>query len=252
MNNENHEKSIKNLVLNKIKENKAVMKPRWYFVLKAVLFVSGIVILSIALFYVISFILFILRQNGLYFITPFGFRGITIFLISLPWILVLVSIAFLITLEILIRKYSFSYRQPILFSLLFVFVTVAIGGFIVGETDFHKGMFKSANDHGLPIMGGMYRSYGLEEIKNICFCRIDEIIDTGFMVFDEGNNKIDVLVDENTRFPFEMKFKVGDSVLILGDLNDGVIKAIGMRLSNEFAPRFHMGRRLLASTTPAF
>lgn len=253
MNNDEQKKSIKDLVLKEIKENKTEMKPRWHFVLKATLILLGIFILSLALLYLVSFILFVLRQNGLYFITPFGFRGITIFLLSLPWILVFVSIAFLLALEVMIRKYSFSYRRPILYSLLAIFVLVTIGGFIVGDTDFHQGVFKSANNKGLPIIGPMYKGYGLDEVENICFCQINEIIDDGFMATDESGDLFKILVNDDTRFPYGMEFRIGDNVLILGDKDGDTIEAIGMRLSDEFAPRFHTKKMMPPPTsTPVF
>ena len=109
--NGNQEKSIKNKVLEAIKSGQVKMRPRWYFILKTILVALGIVMIFLTLLYLISFIIFILRITGIWFAPAFGFEGYGIFLFSLPWLLVIISVLFAIILEVLVKRYSFAYRH---------------------------------------------------------------------------------------------------------------------------------------------
>src|SRR3989344_3614541 len=109
-------RSIKEEVIARIKRGETIMRPRWHFVLRAMLYALGVLIAALALVYLASFIMFVLRETGLLFVPSFGFRGVGVFLFSLPWFLILLSLVFVFVLEVLVRRYAFAYRKPLLYS----------------------------------------------------------------------------------------------------------------------------------------
>ena len=131
-------------VLKAIASGEVAMRPRWHFVLKTALVSTGGVIVLCAVLYLASFVIFVSRQTGGSFVPIFGSRGWYHFFISLPWVLILLSFIFVIILEILVRRYSFGYRQPLLFSVMGIVVIVVAGGGIVAQTSFHRGLFRYA------------------------------------------------------------------------------------------------------------
>ena len=145
MNNLNHD-LIKDKVLAKIESGEAYMKPRWHFILKTVLWLSGTVIVALLLIFVASLTLFSLRQTGVLFIPAFGFRGIGAFLLSLPWILIVFAVVFIIVLEILVKRYTFAYRRPLLYSILGILFFVIIGSILISITHFHQGLYRSVRE----------------------------------------------------------------------------------------------------------
>src|ERR1041385_3423472 len=152
--------SIKNKVLGAIEQGKVKMKPRWHFVLQATLLVLGTFLAVLALVYLVSFIFFALHQTGIIHSTEFGFRGVGVFLVSLPWLLILLSVVFIVVLEILVRKYSFSYRRPLLYTIFGIILLVLVSGFVVAQTSFHRHLFLQAWDDNLPVVRGFYRTFG--------------------------------------------------------------------------------------------
>ena len=77
--------------LEKITSGEIKMRPKTYFVLKAILIVLGIVFAVCFSLYIISFILFSLRSTGVLYLPGFGFPGIKAFFVMLPWILIAAS-----------------------------------------------------------------------------------------------------------------------------------------------------------------
>jgi len=73
-------KSIRDAILEKIEKGEATMKSKSYFVIRAILFLVGIVITAFALFFLMSFILFVFRQTDLLLVPVFGFQGVRIFM----------------------------------------------------------------------------------------------------------------------------------------------------------------------------
>ena len=239
------QKSIKEQVLQRIQSGQAKMRPRWHFVLRAALLLVSAVVFALALLYLASFIIFILRLNGVWFAPAFGWRGIGVFLVSLPWLLLAAIIIFAALLEILVRRYSFAYRKPLLYSALAIVGLVALGSFAMARFGLHQGIFNYSRKNNLPLAGPFYRGYGAPNLENVHAGMIDEIIEEGFRLINLQDENLKVLISPATRFPYGFDLEEGDKVMILGERNDDEIQAFGVRrIADEMrgpAPR-HMRR----------
>jgi hypothetical protein len=233
MSNKKHNKSIKDTVLAQIKSGQASMKPRWHFVLKAVLTALGVFIVASALLYLVSFILFMLRQTGIFFVPSFGFKGVGVFLLSLPWFLILISIAFFVVLEILVKRYSFTYKKPLFYSLIGIIIFVTAGSLIVSQAGVHKGLSKYAQERGLPVAGRLYQGYDSKKIKDIHIGTVDEVTDNGFTMTSRRGETLIIVISDNTRFPTATSSEKGDKVVVMGKRDADVIKADGIRQVND-------------------
>ncbi|OGE88009.1 MAG: hypothetical protein A3J07_02000 [Candidatus Doudnabacteria bacterium RIFCSPLOWO2_02_FULL_49_13] len=244
MNNNDH-KSIKDNVLGAIETGKVIMRPKWHFLLQATLLVVGTVLSILTGIYLVSFIIFILHQTGVWFIPGFG--GPRLLFTSLPWILVLIAIIFIILLEFLVKKYSFGYRKPLLYSTIGVILVVLTGGFVIAQTPLHRGLFDRARDHRLPIGGGFYRQFGMQRPPgNVAVGTVTEIIDKGFKISDPRGDIIDIIIDDKTEFPTGKDIAVDNHIVVLGQRQDSTVTADSIRKveENDFpAPPGFRGRR---------
>lgn len=229
MENNKKEKTIKEIVLSKIESGKAKMKPRWHFILKTSLIVSGVIILVLALLYLSSFIVFVLRQTGVLFAPAFGLRGIGAFLFSIPWLLVVATLVFLVLLAILVRQYSFTYRKPLVYSLMGLVVLVIVGTFIIPRFGVHQFIYKQVREANLPFAGPFYRGYGMQEFVDIHAGVVKELTEDGFVLTGRNDNELKIIVSEETRFPRGINFAEGDEVVVIGEEEGGVIEAFGIR-----------------------
>jgi hypothetical protein len=245
MNDNNHSKSIKDNVLKAIEAGKVTMRPRWHFVLKALLLLVGTILASMTLIFLISFIIFILHETGIWFIPGFGFHGIGLFFGSLPWLMLLLALVFIVMLEVLVRRYAFAYRKPLLYSTFGVIGLVILGGVIVSATPFHRGLFNSARNNNLPVAGGFYRQYGMRRNDHVIVGNITEIKNTGYSLIERRGQAVEVIISDDTYFPDGKDFMVGDSIVVLGDRNGDKINAGGIKKAASLPPSPEFERRRL-------
>src|SRR5690606_26060147 len=106
--------------LSAIKSGDVRMLPRWYFGLRAVLIGTGGTFLIFVTLYAGSFVAFTMHGTGSWLALADGPSGLRFFLTTVPWVLVALSLLFILVLEVLVRHYSFAYRAPLLVSLLVI------------------------------------------------------------------------------------------------------------------------------------
>ena len=228
--NNNSQKSlITGKVLEKIKSGKIKMRPKIYFILKAILVGLGAAVIAIFILYLISFIVFALRISGIWFAPGFGFYGVKIFLVSLPWLLILIAIILILILEILVEHFSFAYRLPILYSVLGIITLVLLGSFALSQIKIHPYLFQKAQEKNLPVAGKFYRDFGAGKFRNAHRGVVSEITEKGFKIETPGNEILNIIITPETRFPFGKDIKENDSVMILGERDNGAVRAFGVR-----------------------
>ncbi len=229
MTEETPKKSIRDKVLETIRNGEVKMYPRWRFILKTGLLITGGLLLFLSLLYLISFILFITHRNGVWFAPVFGFKGVRSSFLSLPWLLILISILFILILELLVRRYSFAYKKPLLYSVVGIILFTIIGGGLLASTPFHEGLFEKAREDRLPITGLLYRRFGMSHSQNINSGTIQSITENGFIMTTPGGEKLEVAVTPETRLPYGFNFAEGNLVVVFGEREDGKIEALGVR-----------------------
>lgn len=225
----NHNNTLQETLLAKIKEGQVVMRPRWHFVLKAVLGILGIIILGMAALYLISFILFALREAGLLFIPGFGFHGMGVFLFSLPWVLILMSAAFIFFLELLVKRYAFGYRKPLLYSVFGVLGLVVLGSALLFRLGFHEQVFKFVERQGMPVMDPFYRGYALPRGDGVHRGSISAFTEKGLMLTTRRGDVFEVNIASETEFPYGLDLQLDDEIVVLGERASSTIEAVGIR-----------------------
>ena len=234
MNENNDKKEIRNKVLEAIKSGRAKMKPKWHFVLRGILISILIVIAFLVLLSIWSFTFFSLRQTGIWFAPVFGSAGWFSLLRSTPWILIVLSVVFIIFLEILVRRYAFAYRRPLIYSILGLVLIVLAGG--VFMEPWHRELFRFAKRDKLPIVGGLYRDFDMKRFDDIHRGEIIQIFDGGFLIRGSSDDETStILLTPMTHMPPGAPLlKVGDSVVVFGPEHGGEIQALGIAEVNSF------------------
>ena len=217
-------------VMDAIRKGRVKMRPKWRFLLSSALGALGALILLLTLLYIMSFAIFTLRQSGALFVPVFGMRGLFAFFGAIPLVLLTLLLIFVIILEILVRRYSFGYRRPLLVSVLAILAIVSVGGYALERTRVQNTLFREAHGPGgLPSpIGQMYR--GPMHVPDIYRGTIVSIMSGGFLLSDEnGAGTTTVLVDPQTRLPLGADFTPGEEVVVFGEGASGTVHALGIR-----------------------
>lgn len=243
MNNQ-EQKSIKERVLEKIKSGQVKMRPKIYFILKTILIGGGILGFGIFVVFLISFIKFHLRASGIWYLPGFGFRGLRIYLRLLPWFLIFISAVLILVLEILAKRFSFVYRQPIFYSLLAIILITLIGGFIIEKTSLHPKLLLQAREGKLPLVGHAYRDFGMPRFQDVYRGVVEEVIENGFKIRTFDDQLLTVVLVRDTKFPFGEEIQKGDSVVVMGEWKDDTVRIFGIRkINDQFRAFEHRFRR---------
>lgn len=227
--NQTDQPSLRDKVAAAINSGRVKMRPRWQFVLAGGVSLVGIVMVLLALTYLASFIFFSLRQSGAWFVPVFGWRGALLLLRSLPWVLVGVAIIFIVLLELLVRRYAFAYRQPLLYTALGIVLVVTVGGIATARAPFHRGFLREAERHHLPFAGPLYRDFGLAHLENVFPGAITGLTSNGFIMQTRRGENLTVVVTRDTRLPFGTNFHQADTVVVLGERQGDTLTAQGVR-----------------------
>ncbi len=225
-------KSIKGEVLGQIENHQLKMKPRSRFVLKTILAVLGMLILFLVLCYLVGLGWFVLRQSGLAFLPSFGWSGLVVLILSLPWLIILTVIVFVFLLQALLRQYPAAYRKPLLISLLAIVFLAGLVGLWTASFDFHHNLWRVREGPARVL----YRDYALPFLGETYVGEILEVTDEGLVIISDLNQEKKILISEETRLPRGSGFAVGRRVVVWGEHADGEVRAKGVRPANG---RFH-------------
>lgn len=237
------EQTIKDKILEKIKKGEVKMKPKIYFVLRAILFAGIFILFLIFAFFFLSFIHFYLISSGIWYLPKFGFEGFFVLLKSLPWFLIILALGLILILEILSRKFSFSFKKPVLFSLFGIILIVFLGSFLFIKSNVHPRLLLEAKEGKIfsPI-SPMYLKYGLPKFKE--FQRgIIERVSTSSIFIKRGDGEMIEVRFEKPLPAFE-KLKEGEGIMIFGEKENGKISGRKMRKINDEFLKFE--RKMLS------
>lgn len=224
--------TFKDNIIQKIKEDEVRMKPRWHFILRSLLFVVGLIIVALVATYLLSFVFFILHRTGLWFTPGFGMHGLMFFVVSSPWLLITMVVLFSILLYVLVQHYAFSYRKPLVYSMVGVVLFVIAVASLIGQTTMHERVRVFLEERPVPGFAPLYR-VGNERPHGLFVGTITQVRDDGFMLTTDTGETIMVHVSERTKRPPHATYEAGGHVLIFGERSDGTVSALGIRMVDE-------------------
>jgi len=231
MNEDKTKNSIEEKIIGKIKSGEVKMKPKIYFIAVTALITLGILItIGFALF-ITSFIIFSLHSSGSWFLPRFGTKGIGAFFMEMPWFLVILASLFIILTYFFGRRFSFAYRNPLIYFAAIILVAVVAGSFIVAKTPLHKGLYLRAQNKYpmMPMVGQFYKDYGPKKPDQVHFGVVLDQNENGFKIKTPNNEEVQIIVTDDTHFVFDNDINVGDSIMVGGENVSSTIEAFGIR-----------------------
>jgi len=234
-------------ILERIKNNELMQKPKLYFHLKLVVLILLLVVVGVVSIFLASFILFSVNASGHASLIHFGMTGWQAFLIFFPWELALTEVVLLILLEHLLRSFRFAYKTPILYLFLGVMALMLAGGAVLEHTPLHTKILQRADRELLPPpIGRFYEDTRRPPARDSGFFRgtIETIEDSLLVVTLDNPVGRGTTTPVTVRIPEDQnleEFTVGDKVFIRGRIKDESIQAVQIKkVNNHLPPPPHM------------
>jgi len=204
-------------ILHEIETKKIKTRPKWHFIMLSSAALIGGILLWLTIIYLVSFIFFVLDYSGVWFIPVFGSKSWYTFLLSMPWILIILLIILFFILESFIHRSRFINKKPLIYSLLATFFVVFITSYAITKTSLHEQLLKSADKHTLPIAGPFYRKFGHQKLKRVHSGIIRKLEPPNKLLLQKFDEElIRVFITEHTRLPRGKNFQIGEKIVIFG------------------------------------
>lgn len=218
-------KNIKKIVLEGIKNGGIKKIPKFIFSLKGLLFILVIVIVLSFVLFLTSFIIYALQVSDLWYLPKFGLKGVELLFGNFPWILILIVLFFIIVLEFLVNRYSFSYRHPLLDSAVAIIFVVVIISFFIRQTSVHEKIYGDVKENGPSIIKSFYDAYNKPTSDQFHPGTIVEVNNNGFILENRDRTTTTVIVSKETKIRPGFKIYKGGKLLIVGKITNNVLQA---------------------------
>lgn len=234
--NTNNKKSLAVEIQEKIRTSRIKMKSRSFFALETAAIIFGIIfVLGLSVF-LSSAIHFFLHASGLWLMPGFGSPGFMFFLLNFPWPLIIITFLTGIILALLIKNISSSYRQPIIFVLIAIFVAIFACSFIFIQYPLHQKLHKYSEFNKIPIMQSFYQHFGRLPCHGSLIGIIASTTESGFIIEtperEDSKKEFNIKISPQTIFPGDQKIQNNNMVFIFGKAKDDFINAEGIMRIN--------------------
>lgn len=215
--------NIEKDILQKIKSGEIKMKPKIFFVIKAGFFALLFLVLLFFAIYLVSFIVFMMRASGLWFLPVFGLEGFKILFGSFPWILIILVFGLIIFSEFFAEHFAFVYKKPMVYSLLAVILIVIILGITTAFTPMHAGIFRKVSENNLPVIRPFYDQISNIRPENMHNGIISEIDEVDFNIQSLRGENFKVIPCKQNKGRIPKILSKGERVIIMGPIKDNII-----------------------------
>lgn len=212
------------------------MQPRWHFVLRAALMIFGLLLFTLIAIYLFSFVLFTLHKSGLWFAPQFGQQGFMLLVMGSPWLLLSILGIFILLLYILVSQYSFSYRKPLVYSMIAVVFLVIATASVIQYFGVHDRMQTFVEQRGTPGLAPLYKNHEEKRPTGIIRGTIAEVTGSGFLITTDRDEELSVSVTQKTKTPPRIQLTVGTEILVFGDREGDIISAFGIKPATQNLP----------------
>ncbi len=148
---------LKDKIIQTLSSGEIKMIPKWRLVLYSLAAILSVLFLFLIVVFSFSFIFFVLSRYGFMYLPMFGFMTTLHMLSAIPLLLLLCTVALLFIIELISRRYAFSFRKPLIITLLVITSSAVLLSFLVSITPMHEYMRDYAKEHNIPIVSRAYR-----------------------------------------------------------------------------------------------
>jgi len=185
-------------------------------------------------FFALSFVFFSVHESGIHYLLEFNEHGLMLFVSLFPWLSLLLFIALILVLELVVRRFEFAYRFPLLRIFLWILIVGIVGGTLLGYTPLHSSLLEKADNDQLPILGSWYEQiHDSHQTEGVYRGDITSITDAEFVIShndtDRDSDDGSWIIEPPAGFDLS-QLSIGEKAYIAGRFRDGVVYAYGVHI----------------------
>lgn len=148
----------KEYIMSQIKSDKISIKARWIHLAKRIGLQSGLALTVLVVILSVNAFFFYIKSNGLLMPLHYGPTVWQKFLHSLPYDLILIIIILFLIINFIIKRFDFSYKQPIVIIFISLLLFVLLGSTVLFASNFNHALqgHLDRNDIKIPYVSDFY------------------------------------------------------------------------------------------------
>lgn len=205
------------------------MHSRSYFALKSLLWaLAAIFFLAVAAALVV-FVFYSLKLTGALALTGFGFKGMRDFLLALPLSLILITLLFIMTAAVFLKRYPVTYRRPLIYGVMALLVIISLGSAaFVASTGLRRSIYATVEYGEIPLVSGFYDAYTKAGSRRVTVGRVVRAEKGGVTVITREGEEVQAVFGPQTSIYTDRVFEAGDYVIVYGERDGGVVGAMAV------------------------
>ncbi|MDZ7798987.1 MAG: hypothetical protein U5L76_05325 [Patescibacteria group bacterium] len=215
-----------------IKEKKIKMRSRFSVMAEKLGLESAAVLLILISILIIGLIGYVLIESGALEFTDFGWSGFGIVFLKFPYELLIIAIVLIIITGYILKSFDFSYKNN--FSLIIVLIVfgVILFGLTTAAFNIPRKIHNLAQEKNIPFASSFFKQkigYNLKKGP----AQIGEIINLEnnlITITTPLEEEIEVIYDQETLMPQDIELEIGQKIAVLGQLENGLLKAQGIKI----------------------
>lgn len=215
---------ISQKVMRQIHDREIKMRPRWYFVLRRILFYTAVILAFALSIFFVNLVIFKFRIYDPLGYFWFGLQGLKAAMGSANWELIIFALFSTIAFFLVLKTSPFWYKHkpaPLIASFL---VLIAVSAFAFDKTGINDKVRSSQKFPSL-YAGEYADEYWV--MGKVVGANLKE---RSMYVLTPDNEMAFVTWEQSTMLPNGSVFKTGDTVQVVGSLSKSVFKAQGITI----------------------
>lgn len=218
-----HEKKevrLEKSVMKEIKNGNIQIRSRYIFVVQKLALGGGLAfsLLLAMLFLNLSF--FVMKVQGSLQFLSLGGLGVLVFLQSLPYLWIILALAFFIAAGTVLTRYDISYKKPFKVILAVLFCLIIVAGIGLAISGVNEVVEERVLQGEMPLLRPFYTERR-GTWRNGLQGEILQVRGTNMLVETSDLKRVSIELTENTRFPdlsgYKLPdFRAGDPIRVVG------------------------------------
>ncbi|PIR05216.1 MAG: hypothetical protein COV57_00280 [Candidatus Liptonbacteria bacterium CG11_big_fil_rev_8_21_14_0_20_35_14] len=219
--------NLREKILAKIRNKEIKMVPRSYFILRSLLYFVTTLFFFVLAVFLLTFVFYVFKINGILSLPYFGLKGVRDFLLSLPLLLLVITLLFFGVAALFLKKHPVTYRRPLIYSVGALLVIFSVGTVLIVKTgEVRRSLYMTIEKNNIPFVSDFYDEYKMVGARNVTLGRVVSLYDEGIEINSRDRGKrYFVAFGPQTSLYSDKKIEVGDYVIVHGRKNGHTIGA---------------------------